>query len=142
MVFQLLAGTHLIDVNLDLKSDRELCKFNMLFGISLQPANPQPDQTAQKLFAVILSMGQATVYVFTGLYGQPSDLGAGVVFLLILQLVIAGLIVILLDELLQKGYGLGSGISLFIATNICESIVWKAVRKFCRTWRYLLTSLE
>ena len=42
------------------------------------------------------------------------------------QLVIAGLIVILLDELLQKGYGLGSGISLFIATNICESIIWKA----------------
>jgi len=31
-----------------------------------------------------------------------------------------------LDELLQKGYGLGSGISLFIATNICETIVWKA----------------
>ncbi|TRY99791.1 hypothetical protein DNTS_033951 [Danionella cerebrum] len=28
--------------------------------------------------------------------------------------------------LLQKGYGLGSGISLFIATNICETIVWKA----------------
>jgi len=28
--------------------------------------------------------------------------------------------------LLQKGYGLGSGISLFIATNICENIVWKA----------------
>jgi protein transport protein SEC61 subunit alpha len=39
---------------------------------------------------------------------------------------VAGLIVILLDELLQKGYGLGSGISLFIATNICESIIWKA----------------
>ena len=38
----------------------------------------------------------------------------------------AGLIVLLLDELLQKGYGLGSGISLFIATNICETIVWKA----------------
>ena len=108
MVFQLLAGTHRIDVNLDLKADRELY------------------QTAQKLFAIILSMGQATVYVFTGLYGQPSDLGAGVVFLLILQLVVAGLIVILLDELLQKGYGLGSGISLFIATNICESIIWKA----------------
>lgn len=37
----------------------------------------------------------------------------------------AGLVVLLLDELLQKGYGLGSGISLFIATNICETIVWK-----------------
>ncbi|PSS02498.1 protein transport protein SEC61 subunit alpha [Coniella lustricola] len=108
MVFQLLAGTHLIDVNLDYKSDRELY------------------QTAQKLFAFILSAGTATVYVFTGLYGPPSDLGAGIVVLLILQLFIAGMIVILLDELLQKGYGLGSGISLFIATNICESIMWKA----------------
>lgn len=28
--------------------------------------------------------------------------------------------------MLQKGYGLGSGISLFIATNICENIIWKA----------------
>lgn len=46
--------------------------------------------------------------------------------MLIVQLVLAGLIVILLDELLQKGYGLGSGISLFIATNVCEQIVWKA----------------
>ena len=79
------------------------------------------------VFAILISFGQATVYVLTGLYGQPKDLGAGVCLLLILQLVVAGLLVILLDELLQKGYGLGSGISLFIATNICESIVWKAL---------------
>jgi len=32
----------------------------------------------------------------------------------------------MLDELLSKGYGLGSGISLFIATNICENILWKS----------------
>ncbi|KAK9376834.1 SecY subunit domain-containing protein [Lipomyces chichibuensis] len=108
MVFQLLGGTHIIDVNLDLKSDRELY------------------QTAQKLLAIILSVGQATVYVLTGMYGPPKELGAGVCLLLILQLVLAGVVVILLDELLQKGYGLGSGISLFIATNICEQIVWKA----------------
>ncbi len=43
-----------------------------------------------------------------------------------LQLFFAGIIVICLDEMLQHGYGLGSGISLFIATNICESIIWKA----------------
>lgn len=47
-------------------------------------------------------------------------------FILFLQLFVAGIVVLLLDELLQKGYGLGSGISLFIATNICETIVWKA----------------
>ena len=78
------------------------------------------------VFALIISLGQATVYVLSGLYGRPSDLGAGVCLLLIIQLIVAALIVILLDELLQKGYGLGSGISLFVATNICESIVWKA----------------
>lgn len=39
----------------------------------------------------------------------------------------AGVVVILLDELLSKGYGIGnSGISLFIAINICESILWKS----------------
>jgi len=38
----------------------------------------------------------------------------------------AGLLVLCLDEMLQKGYGLGSGISLFIATNICERVIWQA----------------
>jgi len=49
---------------------------------------------------------------------MPSSLSSNFFF--------AGIIVLVLDELLQKGYGLGSGISLFIATNICENIVWKA----------------
>ena len=73
-----------------------------------------------------ITVGQAIVYALTGTYGDPSDIGAGVCLLIIIQLFVAGLIVLLLDELLQKGYGLGSGISLFIATNICETIVWKA----------------
>merc|ERR1712010_239427 len=81
---------------------------------------------AQKLFGMVITVGQAIVYVLTGMYGDPSDIGAGVCLLIIIQLFVAGLIVLLLDELLQKGYGLGSGISLFIATNICETIVWKA----------------
>ena len=32
----------------------------------------------------------------------------------------------MLDDMLNKGYGIGSGISLFIATNICENIIWKS----------------
>ena len=60
------------------------------------------------------------------MYGDLSDLGAFNAILILLQLFTAGVIVILLDELLQKGYGLGSGISLFIATNICENILWKS----------------
>jgi protein transport protein SEC61 subunit alpha len=72
------------------------------------------------VFTLLISLGQATVYVLTGFYGQPSDLSAGIYLWLIIQLVAAVLIVI------RLGYGLGSGISLFIATNICELIVWKA----------------
>jgi len=87
---------------------------------------PSPQAGLTGVFALILTFGQAVVYVATGLYGRPSDLGWGIVILLVLQLVTAGMIVILLDEMLQKGYGIGSGISLFIATNICENIVWKA----------------
>lgn len=75
---------------------------------------------------MVITVGQAIVYVASGMYGDPNEIGMGICFLIVLQLVVAGLIVLLLDELLQKGYGLGSGISLFIATNICETIVWKA----------------
>ena len=75
---------------------------------------------------MIITFGQATVSVITGMYGPASHLGPGICILLIIQLFVAGMVVILLDELLQKGYGLGSGINLFIATNICETIIWQA----------------
>uniref|UniRef100_A0A0G4FL78 Translocon Sec61/SecY plug domain-containing protein n=1 Tax=Chromera velia CCMP2878 TaxID=1169474 RepID=A0A0G4FL78_9ALVE len=108
MVMQLLAGSKIIDVDQSLKEDRAL--FN----------------GAQKLFGMLITIGEAVAYVISGMYGDVSELGVGNAILIILQLFFAGVIVIILDELLQKGYGLGSGISLFIATNICESIVWKA----------------
>lgn len=108
LVMQLLAGSRIIEVNQSLKEDRAL--FN----------------GAQKLFGILITIGEAIAYVVSGMYGDLNTLGAGNAILIILQLFAAGMIVIILDELLQKGYGLGSGISLFIATNICESIVWKA----------------
>ena len=107
LIMQLLAGAKIIEVG-DTPKDRAL--FN----------------GAQKLFGMIITIGQAIVYVMTGMYGNPAERGAGICLLIIIQLFVAGLIVLLLDELLQKGYSLGSGISLFIATNICETIVWKA----------------
>lgn len=73
---------------------------------------------AQKLLGVLITIGEAVAYVLSGMYGDVRDLGAGNAILIIVQLFFAGIIVICLDELLQKGYGLGSGISLFIATNI------------------------
>jgi len=108
MVMQLLAGSKIIEVDQGLKEDRALFS------------------GAQKLFGILITIGEAVAYTISGMYGEVKDLGAANAILIILQLSFAGVIVIVLDELLQKGYGLGSGISLFIATNICESIVWKA----------------
>merc|ERR1711972_613994 len=105
---QLLAGSRVIDVDHSLKEDQRL-----FYG-------------AQKLLGLLITVGEALAYVMSGMYGAPSELGCGMCLLIMAQLFFAGLIAILLDELLQKGYGLGSGISLFIATNICETIVWKA----------------
>merc|ERR1712066_884768 len=108
MVMQLLAGSRIIDVDQSLKEDRALFT------------------GAQKLFGMLITLGEAVAYVMSGMYGDLRELGAGNAILIIMQLFFAGVIVILIDELLQKGFGLGSGISLFIATNICESIIWKA----------------
>ena len=108
MIMQLLAGSKIIDVDNSLKEDRALF------------------QGASKLLGILITIGEAVAYVVSGMYGDINDIGAFNAILIIAQLVIAGVIVLSLDELLQKGYGIGSGVSLFIATNICESIVWKA----------------
>lgn len=107
MIMQLLAGSHIIDVDTSLKEDRQLY------------------QGAQKLFGMLITIGEAVAYTMSGMYGSLDQLGSTNAILIITQLFLAGVCVISLDELLQRGYGIGSGISLFIATNICESIVWK-----------------
>lgn len=108
LVMQLLAGARIIEVDQSIKEDRALFS------------------AAQKLFGILITVGEAIAYVVSGMYGDLATMGAGNAILIILQLFSAGMVVIILDELLAKGYGLGSGISLFIATNICESIIWKA----------------
>lgn len=108
LVMQLLAGARIIDVNYNSKEDR------VLFS------------AAQKLVGIGITIAQAVAYVMSGSYGDVESLGTGNAVLIIAQLFCAGLIVLSLDEVLQRGYGLGSGISLFIGTHICETIVWKA----------------
>ncbi len=75
---------------------------------------------------LVVTVVQGSAYIWSGMYGTWEQLGLTNALLILLQLVVAGVLVIVFDELLQKGYGLGSGISLFIATNICETILWKA----------------
>ncbi|KAK6157069.1 hypothetical protein DH2020_011317 [Rehmannia glutinosa] len=93
LVMQLLAGSKIIEVDNNVREDRAL-----LNG-------------AQKLLGILIAVGEAVAYVLSGMYGSVGQLGVGNAILIILQLCFAGIIVICLDELLQKGYGLGSAFS-------------------------------
>ncbi|PNI40178.1 SEC61A2 isoform 10, partial [Pan troglodytes] len=66
LIMQLLAGAKIIEVG-DTPKDRAL--FN----------------GAQKLFGMIITIGQAIVYVMTGMYGDPAEMGAGICLLIIIQ---------------------------------------------------------
>ena len=95
---------------------------------------------AQKLLGILIAVGEAVAYVLSGMYGIIGQLGVGNAILIIIQLCFAGIIVICLDELLQKGYSLGSGISLFIATNIWYVITLFSIldltQMYSSTWLF------
>ena len=112
MIFQVLSGMRIIEVDINVKEDRKLYKLFI------------------KVFAILIAFGEAIACVFSGTYGDVKLIGSLNCFLLIVQLVTAGILVIILDEVLEKGYGIGSGVSLFIVTNICENILWKALSPF------------
>ncbi|AFN83629.1 protein transport protein Sec61 subunit alpha [Encephalitozoon romaleae SJ-2008] len=108
LIMQFLTMSEILKVDWSIKEDKNL------------------HNATQRLISLIMTVGQAFVQVYTGFYGSPKSLGTIYCLLLVMQLIFSGVIIILLDELLQKGYGLGNGVNLFIATNVCESIVWKA----------------
>merc|ERR1719497_190693 len=75
LVMQLLAGSRIIEVNYNVKEDRAL--FN----------------GAQKLFGILITVGEAIAYVVSGMYGDLGTIGPGNALLIIVQLFFAGLIV-------------------------------------------------
>ena len=83
-------------------------------------------QGVQKLLTVAFIVFEALIYVFMGGL-SPSQNYAGLPIhfslqlLLILQLCIGGLLVLFMDEIVSK-WGFGSGVSLFIAAGVSESI--------------------
>lgn len=108
MVLEFLSSINFIEVDSNIKEDR------MLFTAT------------QKICGLAFTAFQAASFVSAGMYGSPKDLGMYSP-LIVIQLTLAGLLIILLDEMLQVGYGVGGGISLFITSNVCETIAWKAL---------------
>ncbi|MBD3186659.1 preprotein translocase subunit SecY [Candidatus Bathyarchaeota archaeon] len=105
LIMQLLQGSKLINVDLTHPEDRAL-----FTGV-------------QKVFAIFLTLFQIIAYTLAGAFGDPSVMPLQNIFLIFLQLIAAGIIIILLDEVIQKGWGIGSGVSLFIATGVAGQIM-------------------
>jgi len=103
LIMQLLLGSKIIKVDLSDPYDR-----SMFSG-------------SQKVFAMFLTIFNIVAYIGGNAFGELTPTNATFVFL---QLFLSGLVIILLDELLQKGWGIGSGVSLFIATGVAGQVFW------------------
>ncbi|WP_268541709.1 preprotein translocase subunit SecY [Candidatus Nitrosotenuis cloacae] len=79
-------------------------------------------QTATKLVTYIVIVVESIVYA-VAVYG-PGITNPTVLYVIIGQLISASVIIMFLDELIQKGWGLGSGISLFIMAGVAQQILW------------------
>ena len=104
LILQLLAGSAMIKCDMSNSEDRGL------FTI------------ASKVFSILLTGVQASAYIISGMYGI---LPGPTIIVVFLQLIGAGVVVMLMDELVQKGWGLGSGISLFIMAGVAQNILWQ-----------------
>ncbi len=105
LILQLLVGSAMIQCDMKNPEDRGLFT------------------TASKVFSIVLTGVQASAYIIGGMYGALQGTVAIIVFL---QLIASGIIVLLLDELVQKGWGFGSGISLFIMAGVAQGIFWQS----------------
>lgn len=77
------------------------------------PEGKKQFQAMQKLLTILFILFEAVVYVMMrGLEAMP-----GFEVLVIFQLVLGGLLILFMDDVVQK-WGFGSGISLFIAAGI------------------------
>ncbi|MGV9171261.1 MAG: preprotein translocase subunit SecY [Promethearchaeia archaeon] len=106
LIMQLLMGSKMIDVDMNDPYDRSIFS------------------GAQKVLAIFLTIFKSIAYIVGGAFGNIAQLGLQNALLIFLQLLSAGIIIILLDETLQKGWGLGSGVSLFIAAGVAGQIFW------------------
>ncbi len=103
LVMQLLSGSKIINVDFGDPEDRALFT------------------GGQKVLALFMTAFQAIAYIWGNAYGVLTATEMVMVFA---QLFTSGVIVILMDELIQKGWGLGSGVSLFIMTNVAGQVMF------------------
>ncbi len=116
IVLQLLTGAGML--NIDTNTEEGKKKF----------------QALQKIMSIFFVVFESCIYVFMG--GLAPTPGAGnfvaLEFILIVQLIMGGLLIMLMDEVTSK-WGFGSGISLFIAAGVSKQIFIRALSPFHQT---------
>jgi len=90
-------------LNLDLNKREDRLKFTLLL----------------KWTALGIAALEAVAYVLAGQFGEVTPLGG---VLIVVQLLIATVIILLLDDLMSKGWGIGSAISLIIFLGVSRQI--------------------
>lgn len=106
LLMQLLKGSELIRMDFKNPEDRSLFT------------------SATKIVTIIVICAEGGLYG-ASVYGPLiAPEAPGAIFIVIAQLIGSSIIVMLMDELVQKGWGIGSGLSLFIMAGIAQTILW------------------
>ncbi|ADG13282.1 preprotein translocase, SecY subunit [Methanocaldococcus infernus ME] len=120
IIMQLLVGSGIIQMDLSIPENRALF------------------QGFQKLLSIVLSFVEAALFVGAGAFGP---LPLALALLVIIQIAIGSIILIYLDEIVSK-YGIGSGIGLFIAAGVSQTIFVGAFGPEGYLWRFLSSLLQ
>jgi preprotein translocase subunit SecY len=100
IILQLLVGSKVLPW--DLKSKEGKARF----------------QGTQKLMTILFALFEAYAFVS---FGVVSPEAPGLFWILVAQLAFGGFLVLLMDEVVSK-WGIGSGVSLFIAAGVAQTI--------------------
>jgi preprotein translocase subunit SecY len=107
IILQLFVGAKIIKLDLTKKEDKAIY------------------QGTQKILVIVMIIVEAVPQIFGYLQPNPDfalSVGDGMAnFIIVFQLIIGALIVFFMDELISK-WGIGSGISLFIAAGVSQAI--------------------
>src|SRR5918994_65316 len=106
LLMQLLKGSDLLKLNFKTPDDRSLFT------------------SATKIVTIIVIVAEGGLYG-ASVYGPlTAEEAPHAIYIVIAQLIGASLLVMLMDEMVQKGWGVGSGLSLFIMAGIAQTILW------------------
>jgi len=119
IILQLLVGAKMINLDLHNKEDRAVF------------------QGTQKLLVIAISIFEAYAFVSVGAIPVQVQGDMGLILLVTMQIALASILLMFLDEIVSK-WGIGSGIGLFIAAGVSQSIVVGAFNPYQNSGKVIL----